>query len=93
MTLCSRPALTRKARLRFDPISHNYVLLSPERGLVLNRTASEIVRLCTGAHTVAMITQILTTLHPDSSPIALAQDLDQFLSALEQRGLIHEAVA
>jgi hypothetical protein len=59
----------------------------------LNRTASEIVRLCTGANTVAMIIEILAASHPDSSPPALAQDLDDFLSALQQRGLIQEATA
>ncbi|MGD9728762.1 MAG: pyrroloquinoline quinone biosynthesis peptide chaperone PqqD [Nitrospiraceae bacterium] len=93
MTRYSRPALTRKARFRFDPISHEYLLLSPERGLVLNRTASEIVRLCTGANTVAMIIEILAASHPGSSPPALAVDLDHFLSALEQRGLIQEGAA
>jgi hypothetical protein len=36
---------------------------------------------------------ILGTLHPDSSHGALAQDLSEFLFALEQRGLIHEAMA
>jgi coenzyme PQQ biosynthesis protein PqqD len=85
--------LTRKARLRFDPISHDYFLLCPERGLVLNRTASEIVRLCTGANTVAMIIEILAAAHPDSSPLALAHDLAEFLFALERRGLIKEATA
>jgi coenzyme PQQ biosynthesis protein PqqD len=85
--------LTRKARLRYDPISHEYLLLSPERGLVLNRTASEIVQLCTGSNTVAMMIDILGTLHPDSSHGALAKNLGDFLFALEQRGLIHEAMA
>lgn len=85
--------MTRKARLRYDPISHEYLLLSPERGLVLNRTASEIVRLCTGTNTVAMMIDILETLHPDSSHGELAKDLGDFLFALEQRGLIHEAMA
>ena len=48
MTQHSRPTLTRKARLRFDRISGEYLLLSPERGLILNGPASEILRLCTG---------------------------------------------
>ena len=93
MTRCSRPALTRKARLRFDPISHEYLLLSPERGLVLNETASEIARLCTGTNTMAGIIDILGTRHPDSSLSVLAQDVSEFLFTLEQRGLIHEATA
>ena len=93
MTMTSRPALTRKARLRFDPISHEHLLLSPERGLILNGTAHEIVQLCTGAYTVAMMLDILETRHPDLSRIALAQEVDEFLFALQQRGLIQEATA
>lgn len=85
--------MTRKARLRFDPISHEHLLLSPERGLILNGTANEIVQLCTGAYTVAMMIDILGIRHPDLSRISLAQELDEFLFALQQRGLIHEATA
>jgi coenzyme PQQ biosynthesis protein PqqD len=90
MTQHSRPALTRKARLRFDRISGEYLLLSPERGLILNGPASQIVRLCTGANTLVMMIDRLTTVHPDCPPSELAQDLRQFLHELMTRGLIHE---
>ena len=91
MTGHSRPALTRKARLRFDPISDEYLLLSPERGLILNGTASRILRLCTGTNTIGMIVDHLATIHPDSSRTSLEQDLWEFLQELNARGLIHEA--
>jgi pyrroloquinoline quinone biosynthesis protein D len=91
MTQHSRPTLTRKARLRFDRISGEYLLLSPERGLILNGPAGQIVRLCTGANTLAMMIDCLTTAHPDCPPTELAQDLRQFLHELMTRGLIHEA--
>jgi hypothetical protein len=66
-------------------------LLSPERGLILNGPASQIVRLCTGSNTVSMIIDRLTTAHPDYPPTVLAQDLQQFLDELITRGLIYEA--
>ena len=91
MALHSRPALTRKARLRFDRISGEYLLLSPERGLVLNGSAGLIVRLCTGLNTLGMIVDHLTTVHPDCPRTLLSQDLREFLHELKNRGLIHEA--
>ena len=33
------------------------MLLYPERGLVLNATAADVVQLCTGEHTVAAIVE------------------------------------
>ena len=40
-----RPRLAGKARLRFDRKGERYMLLYPEKGLVLNDTATAIVKL------------------------------------------------
>lgn len=93
MTRDSRPTLTKKARLRFDRISGEYLLLSPERGLILNGTATLIVQLCTGSNTLASIIDRLAQIYPDSSRASLAQDLSNFLSELECRGLLREAAS
>src|SRR5438093_13532106 len=42
----ARPQLSRKVRLRFDRRTGRYMLLYPETGLELNRTATEIACLC-----------------------------------------------
>lgn len=55
-----RPKLNRGARLRFDEHSNRYVLLSPERALLLNTSAGEVVRRCDGTRTVAQIVGELT---------------------------------
>src|SRR5256886_14851966 len=55
----SRPRLASKVRLRFDRKGERYMLLYPEKGLVLNPTAAAIVRLCTGEHTVGAIVERL----------------------------------
>jgi Coenzyme PQQ synthesis protein D (PqqD). len=44
----SRPRLASKARLRFDRKSSRYMLLYPERGLVLNPTAADVLQRCDG---------------------------------------------
>ena len=55
MTTDNCPTLTPKARLPVRSDSRKLLLLYPERGLILNSTACEILRLCTGAQTVGMI--------------------------------------
>ena len=93
MTENSRPVLAAKARLRFDPVSKGYLLLSPERGLVLNATASALVRLCTGDHTVTGLIARLTEPYPDCPPRVIAEDVLDFLNSLERRGLLRESAA
>lgn len=54
-----RPRLVGAARLRLEAQTGSYVLLSPERGLRLNASASEVVRLCTGERTTRQIIDAL----------------------------------
>lgn len=51
----SRPALARHARLGFDRVRKNYILLGPESVTVLNPTGAAILDLCDGRRTVAEI--------------------------------------
>jgi len=44
-----RPRLTSRARLKFDSVARQEMLLFPEAALVLNETGAAIVRLCDGA--------------------------------------------
>jgi coenzyme PQQ biosynthesis protein PqqD len=89
----SRPRLAAKTRLRFDPRSQRYLLLYPERGLELNPTAADIVRLCTGEHTVGAIVATLAEKYPAQPRAALEQEVLAFLGALADRGLVQEAGA
>jgi len=85
----SRPRLASKARLRFDRKGERYMLLYPEKGLVLNPTAAEIVRLCTGEHTVGAIIELLREKYPTQAREALARQVVEFLCAMADRGLVH----
>jgi pyrroloquinoline quinone biosynthesis protein D len=83
----SRPRLAGKARLRFDRKTARYLLLYPEKGMVLNATAADILRLCTGEHTVAAIVQRLADKYGQPAP-AVERDVLDLLGRMEDRGLV-----
>ena len=85
----ARPRLAAKARLRYDRKSTRYMLLYPERGLVLNPTAADIVQLCTGEHTVEAIVERLAEKYASQPREAIAQEVLTFLDAMAARGLVH----
>ncbi|NWF72375.1 MAG: pyrroloquinoline quinone biosynthesis peptide chaperone PqqD [Nitrospirae bacterium] len=84
----ARPQLSLKVRLRFDRRTGHYLLLYPETGLELSRTATEIVHLCTGERTVDEIAQYLAQTHSDISLVEITRDVCDFLKALAGRGLV-----
>jgi coenzyme PQQ biosynthesis protein PqqD len=86
----SRPRLAAKARLRYDRKGERYMLLYPERGLALNATAADIVRLCTGEHSVANIAAQLAARYGRDAA-SIENEVIQLLGALADRGLVQEA--
>jgi coenzyme PQQ biosynthesis protein PqqD len=88
-----RPKLAPKARLRYDRKTTRYMLLYPERGLELNPTAADIVRLCTGAHTLDVIVEHLAAKYSSQPREAIAREVMTFLAALAERGLVKDGDA
>jgi hypothetical protein len=100
--LDQRPKLSNAARLRYDAPTRSYVLLSPERGLRLNETASEVVLRCTGELTVREIATELRcactveprkrapagAVHHEPSGEEIARDILDLLVELRQRQLL-----
>jgi coenzyme PQQ biosynthesis protein PqqD len=84
----ARPKLASKVRLRYDRRGERYMLLWPERGMVLNPTAAEIVQLCTGEATVAEILDRLAAKYPGQPRETLEPQLVEFLLAMADRGLM-----
>ena len=74
-----RPRLAGKARLRFDRKGERYMLLYPEKGLVLNDTATAIVKLCTGEHTVQAIIDTLAAAYGAPPREAIEREVLSFL--------------
>lgn len=90
-----RPKLNRGARLRFDEQSNRYVLLSPERALLLNSSAGEVVRRCDGSRTVAQIANELSQGESEVGDSGRADESDrsgdilQLLIDLRRKQLVH----
>ncbi|HEY6242125.1 MAG TPA: pyrroloquinoline quinone biosynthesis peptide chaperone PqqD [Burkholderiales bacterium] len=83
------PRIAAKARLRYDRKAERYMLLYPEKGLVLNPTAADIAHLCTGEHSVAAIVDQLAAKYCKDAA-AIEREVMGFLSALAERGLLQE---
>ena len=81
------PSLSKRARLRYDPIASQWVLLWPERGLLLNDTATAIVRLCDGSRTIEQIVDQLASAFRTPRG-RVAHDVRSFLQRIEARGLL-----
>jgi coenzyme PQQ biosynthesis protein PqqD len=84
----ARPRLAPKVRLRFDRKSDRFMLLYPERGMVLNPTAAEIVKRCTGELTVTEIVAQLAEQYAAQPRDAIEREVVQFLDAMTDRGLV-----
>ncbi len=84
----SRPRLAEKTRLRFDRKTQQYLLLFPEKGLALNATAAEVLKLCTGEHTVATIVDRLLLTFDGQPRDVLEREVVAFLTSMAGRGLV-----
>ena len=83
------PRLAAKARLRYDRKEDKTMLLYPEKGLVLNATAADVAKLCTGEHTVgAIAAQLAAKYKEDISKVE--KEVIGLLGSFAERGLILE---
>jgi pyrroloquinoline quinone biosynthesis protein D len=83
-----QPRLASRARLKFDPIAKQEMLLFPEAALALNETGAAIVRLCDGLHSVKEIADQLSTQFDSSDRDAMAREVMDFLETIRARGLL-----
>jgi pyrroloquinoline quinone biosynthesis protein D len=81
----SIPTLWRLARLQFDPVRNQRVLLYPEGVVLLNDTGAAILDLCDGKRSVAEIAGILSA----QFDVDVTADILEYLGGLEQQSLIH----
>jgi len=88
ISLEQRPRLAAKARLRWDRKDERFMLLYPERGLVLNPTAADVVKLCTGELTVGAIVDQLAAKYAPQPREAVEREVLGFLTRMAERGLI-----
>jgi pyrroloquinoline quinone biosynthesis protein D len=83
-----RPQLAARARLKFDPIAQQEMLLFPEAALALNETGAAIVRLCDGAHSIDEIVDQLSNQFRGADRDALKREVTDFVDTIRARGLL-----
>ncbi len=82
-----RPTLKPKVRIRFDEREQQWMLLAPERGLLLNDSAKRIVDLCDGTRTEGAIAKTLAD--ASSAPLdVVVRDVAAVLEELRERVLL-----
>ncbi|MFC3123976.1 pyrroloquinoline quinone biosynthesis peptide chaperone PqqD [Pseudoroseomonas globiformis] len=83
----THPALAPHVRLRFDERRNHWVLLAPERVVVLDETAHAILSRLDGSRGAAAIAEELAALY--SAPSAeIAADIGELLEDLSDKGLL-----
>jgi pyrroloquinoline quinone biosynthesis protein D len=83
----STPALGRGVRLRFDQARSAWVLLAPERVLMPDEIAVEILKRCDGKATVSAIVADLARAF-EAEPALVAADVRSFLQDLADKGMV-----
>jgi len=90
LSLELRPKLAAKTKLRLDPKSNKYILLYPEKGLLLNPTGAAILKHCDGEQTLAAIIAALAVEFQSDSEV-LRPEVLTFVQGLLDRGLLQAA--
>jgi pyrroloquinoline quinone biosynthesis protein D len=86
----SRPVLSRHAKLKFDETRKVWVLLAPERVLAPDEIAVEVLQLCDGVRTVAIMVDELAAKYAAPRE-AILTDVIAMLQDLADKGFLTEA--
>jgi pyrroloquinoline quinone biosynthesis protein D len=84
----TRPRLATGARLRYDDVREEHVLLIPEGVVRLNPSAAEVLELCDGERSLDDIVGALTARYEGSD---LRDDVLELVDAMARRGLVVDA--
>jgi pyrroloquinoline quinone biosynthesis protein D len=84
----TRPRLVTGARLRYDEVREEHVLLIPEGVVRLNPSAAEVLELCDGERSLDDIVGALSARHAGAD---LGDDVLELVDAMAQRGLVIDA--
>jgi pyrroloquinoline quinone biosynthesis protein D len=86
----TRPRLATGARLRYDEVREEHVLLVPEGAVRLNRSAAEVLELCDGERSLEDIVGTLSARYEGAD---VGEDVRGLVDAMAQRGLVVDAAA
>jgi pyrroloquinoline quinone biosynthesis protein D len=86
----TRPRLVTGARLRYDDVREEHLLLVPEGAVRLNPTAAQVLELCDGERSLDDIVGVLSARYQGAD---LRDDVHELVDAMAQRGLVVDAAA
>ena len=86
----TRPRLVTGARLRYDEVREEHLLLVPEGAVRLNPTAVAVLELCDGERS---LDEIVGTLSARYDGADVRDDVQELVDAMAQRGLVVDAAA
>jgi pyrroloquinoline quinone biosynthesis protein D len=86
----TRPRLVTGARLRYDEVREEHLLLIPEGAVRLNATAAEVLELCDGERSLDEIAGALSTRYQGAD---VSADVHELVDAMAKRGLVVDAAA
>jgi pyrroloquinoline quinone biosynthesis protein D len=84
----TRPRLATGARLRYDEVREEHLLLIPEGAVRLNPTAAEVLELCDGERSLDDIVVALSARYEGAD---VRDDVLELVDAMAQRGLVVDA--
>ena len=84
----SVPCLVEGARLQYDDVRGEHMLLIPEGAVRLNETAAHVLELCDGRCSPDEIAAVLSTRYQGTD---VADDVRELLDAMGERGLVIDA--
>jgi pyrroloquinoline quinone biosynthesis protein D len=86
----TRPRLVTGARLQYDDVREEHLLLVPEGAVRLNPTAAAVLELCDGERS---LDEIVGTLSKRYESADLRDDVLGLVNGLTQKGLVVDAAA
>jgi pyrroloquinoline quinone biosynthesis protein D len=86
----TRPRLVTGARLRYDEVREEHVLLIPEGVVRLNATGAEVLELCDGKRS---LDEIVGALSARYEGVDVRGDVQELVDAMAKRGLVVDAAA
>ena len=86
----THPRLVTGARLRYDDVREEHMLLVPEGAVRLNPTAAAVLELCDGERSLDDIAGILNVRYEGAD---VHDDVRGLIDAMAQRGLLVDAAA
>jgi pyrroloquinoline quinone biosynthesis protein D len=84
----TRPRLVTGARLSYDDVREEHVLLIPEGAVRLNPTAAQVLELCDGERSLDDIAGVLSERYDGAD---VRDDVVELVDAMAQKGLLVDA--